>query len=113
MKTIFNKQKRSVAGVLIALTALTTALTGCQEDFELDLPLAVSARQLSLTKDAGSTPVLVYSNGHWTAPFTRPLPWDPPHHLPRATIYSTAHPSTSVPTPHNTTPQHHTIHILN
>lgn len=33
MKTIFNKQKRSVAGVLIALTALTTALTGCQEDF--------------------------------------------------------------------------------
>ena len=34
MKTIFNKQKRSVAGVLIALTALTTALTGCQEDFE-------------------------------------------------------------------------------
>ena len=46
MKTIFNKQKRSVAGVLIALTALTTALTGCQ-DFELDLPLAVSARELS------------------------------------------------------------------
>ena len=60
MKTIFNKQKRSVAGVLIALTALTTALTGCQEDFELDLPLAVSARELSLTKDAGSTHVLVY-----------------------------------------------------
>lgn len=65
MKTIFNKQKRSVAGVLIALTALTTALTGCQEDFELDLPLAVSARELSLTKDAGSTHVLVYSNGDW------------------------------------------------
>ena len=63
MKTIFNKQKRSVAGVLIALTALTTALTGCQEDFELNLPLAVSARELSLTKDAGSTHVLVYSNG--------------------------------------------------
>ena len=53
MKTIFNKQKRSVAGVLIALTALTTALTGCQEDFELDLPLAVSARELSLTKEIG------------------------------------------------------------
>ena len=75
MKTIFNKQKRSVAGVLIALTALTTALTGCQEDFELDLPLAVSARELSLTKDAGSTHVLVYSNGDWTARFTRPVKW--------------------------------------
>ena len=75
MKTIFNKQKRSVAGVLIALTALTTALTGCQKDFELDLPLAVSARELSLTKDAGSTHVLVYSNGDWTARFTRPVKW--------------------------------------
>ena len=75
MKTIFNKQKRSVAGVLIALTALTTALTGCQEDFELDLPLAGSARELSLTKDAGSTHVLVYSNGDWTARFTRPVKW--------------------------------------
>ena len=44
MKTIFNKQKRSVAGVLIALTALTTALTGCQEDFELDLRTATGRR---------------------------------------------------------------------
>ena len=43
MKTIFNKQKRSVAGVLIALTALTTSLTGFQDYFELDLPIAVSA----------------------------------------------------------------------
>ena len=75
MKTIFNKQKRSVAGVLIALTALTTALTGCQKDFELDLPLAVSARELSLSKVAASTHVLVYSNGDWTARFTRPVKW--------------------------------------
>lgn len=87
MKTIFNKQKRSVAGVLIALTALTTALTGCQEDFELDLPLAVSARELSLTKDAGSTHVLVYSNGDWTAilrlaTYESDIRWDVPTVLP-------------------------------
>ena len=61
MKTIFDKQKRSVAGLLTAVMAFAAVLTGCQKDFELELPLAVSARELSLTKDAGSTHVLVYS----------------------------------------------------
>ena len=41
----------------------------------MDLPLAVAARELSLTKDAGSTHVLVYSNGDWTARFTRNVKW--------------------------------------
>lgn len=76
MKTIFNKQKKSVVGAVIAMMALTSVVTtGCQKDFELDLPLAVSSRELSLTKDAGSTHVLVYSNGEWTARFTRNVKW--------------------------------------
>lgn len=75
MKTIFDKQKRSVVGLLIAVMAFTAALTGCQKDFELELPLAVSARELSLTKDAGSTHVLVYSTGDWKARFTRNVKW--------------------------------------
>lgn len=76
MKTIFNKQKKSVVGAVIAMLAFTSVVTtGCQKDFELDLPLAVSSRELSLTKDAGSTHVLVYSNGEWTARFTRNVKW--------------------------------------
>ncbi len=75
MKTIFNKQKRSIVGVTVALLAFAAAITGCQKDFELDLPLAVSSRNLSLTKEAGSTHVLVYSNGEWTAHLTRNVKW--------------------------------------
>lgn len=75
MKTIFDKQKRSVVGLLTAVMAFTAAMTGCQKDFELELPLAVSARELSLTKDAGSTHVLVYSTGDWKARFTRNVKW--------------------------------------
>lgn len=75
MKTIFDKQKRSVAGLLTAVMAFAAVLTGCQKDFELELPLAVSARELSLTKDAGSTHVLVYSTGDWKARFTRNVKW--------------------------------------
>ena len=43
MKTSLNKHKRSAAGLLIAVAAFAAALTGCQKDFEMDLPLAVSA----------------------------------------------------------------------
>lgn len=76
MKTIFNKQKKSVIGAVIAMMAFTSFLTtGCQKDFEMDLPLAVSSRELSLTKEAGSTHVLVYSTGEWTARFTRNVKW--------------------------------------
>ena len=41
MKTSLNKHKRSAAGLLIAVAAFAAALTGCQKDFEMDLPLAV------------------------------------------------------------------------
>ena len=75
MKTIFNKQKKSIVGMMVAMLAFATAITGCQKNFELDLPLAVSSRDLSLTKDAGSTHVLVYSDGEWTAHLTRNVKW--------------------------------------
>ena len=45
MKTSLNKHKRSAAGLLIAVAAFAAALTGCQKDFEMDLPLAVAARE--------------------------------------------------------------------
>lgn len=41
----------------------------------MDLPLAVSSRNLTLAKEAGSTHVLVYSDGEWTARLTRPVKW--------------------------------------
>ncbi len=76
MKTIFDKQKRSAVGLLTAvLMAFAVVMTGCQKNFELELPLAVSARELSLTKEAGSTHVLVYSTGEWKARFTKNVKW--------------------------------------
>ena len=75
MKTIFNKQKKSIVGIMAAMLAFATVITGCQNDFELDLPLAVSSRELSLKETAGSTHVLVYSDGEWTAHLTRNVKW--------------------------------------
>ena len=46
--------------IRILLTAVTivAAITGCQHDYDMNLPLAITSRALSLTKDAGSTHIL-------------------------------------------------------
>lgn len=41
----------------------------------MDLPLSVAQRNISLSKEAGSTHVLVYADGDWTATFTEPILW--------------------------------------
>lgn len=41
----------------------------------MDLPLSVAQRNISLSKEAGSTHVLVYADGDWTATFTEPVSW--------------------------------------
>ena len=51
------------------------ALASCDKPFEMDLPLSVAQRNITLTKEAGSTHVLVYADGAWTASFTEPVEW--------------------------------------
>lgn len=58
--------------VIFAALALAAS---CDKPFEMDLPLSVAQRNISLTKDAGSTHLLVYSDGEWTASFSEPVEW--------------------------------------
>ena len=51
------------------------AVVGCNNTFEMDLPLAVSSRLIDLTKDAGSTHIIIYADGDWTAKFTETTEW--------------------------------------
>ena len=70
-----NIIRKSFIAAFATFVALTMALTGCDQPYEMDLPLAVSSRNLTLAKEAGSTHVLVYSDGEWTARLTRPVKW--------------------------------------
>lgn len=56
------------------LTAVLTVV-GCNKTFEMDLPLAVSSRNIDLAKDAGNTHIMIYSDGDWTANFTESVEW--------------------------------------
>lgn len=55
--------------------ALFLLCCSCDKAFEFDRPLALSSRAVTLSEAAGSTHVMVYSNGAWTAEFTEPVNW--------------------------------------
>ena len=75
MKTKLNITRKSIIAAFATFVAFTMVMTGCVKDYEMDLPLAVTSRDLVLSKEAGSTHVLVYSDGEWTARLTRPVKW--------------------------------------
>lgn len=59
----------------IILIASLLLMVACDKPFEMDLPLSVAQRKITLSKDAGSTHVLVYADGDWKASFTQPVEW--------------------------------------
>ena len=60
--------------MLFMLGAAAVA-TGCNKTFEMDLPLAVNSREIDLESTSGSTHILVFSDGDWSAKFTEPVEW--------------------------------------
>ena len=60
---------------IFLILSLFVLFASCDKPFVMDLPLSVAQRNISLTKEAGSTHVLVYADGDWTATFTEPVSW--------------------------------------
>ena len=50
-------------------------LSACDKSFEMNLPLAVNSHKLTFESSAGSTHILVWSDGVWTASFGREINW--------------------------------------
>lgn len=63
--------------LIMIITAAVSVfmLSSCDKRFVMDLPLAVASHTLNLSKDSGSTHVLVYADGPWTASFTSEVDW--------------------------------------
>lgn len=64
-----------IKSMMLFLLAAAAAATGCNKTFEMDLPLAVNSRALDLDATAGSTHILVYSDGDWSVRFVEPVEW--------------------------------------
>lgn len=71
------KLKPNISGRLLLMTLVTGlfAQTACEQDYELDLPLAVTQNTLNLDAGGGQTHVLVYSSGDWNVAFDGDIPW--------------------------------------
>ncbi len=63
---------RNTVCKMLVLAAIVAA---CDKPYEMDLPLSVAGRHITLSKDGGSTHVLVYSSGDWTAHFDHSVRW--------------------------------------
>lgn len=70
-----NKIKCSNLILVFAILALTLGLGSCQNVFEFDRPLGITAENLSLKNLSGSTHIIVYSNGAWTAELEGDSSW--------------------------------------
>lgn len=69
MKTSYIKGRLLFTAMLMTLIGV---FTSCEEDYKLELPLALTQEELTLGASGGSTHVLVYSTGNWTATFKDP-----------------------------------------
>lgn len=55
------------SNIITLICAGSLALSSCDAPFELKLPLAVDSHRLKLPQTGGSTHILVYAEGEWTA----------------------------------------------
>lgn len=58
---------------ILAVIALTAA--SCEKEFKFSQPLSLSSERVELEAEEGSTPVIVYANGSWTAALTEGSEW--------------------------------------
>ena len=57
------------------LAALVVLATSCEKEFRFSQPLSLSSDRVELEAAEGSTPVIIYANGSWTASLTEGSPW--------------------------------------
>lgn len=61
--------------LILALAAFSLCSLACEDEFETSIELGVSSRAVTLTKAAGSTPVMVYSTGDWSLSLEQEVQW--------------------------------------
>lgn len=73
LKNNFFRIKSSLYIMLLICLGIT--MTCCEEDSDLKLQLAVNSNDIVLKPEGGSTHIMVYSTGKWTASFKEPVKW--------------------------------------
>lgn len=60
---------------ILFIAALLFSVVSCQQKVEFDHPLGLLTEVTNLSSEAGSTPILVYSNTDWKVKLTEDVEW--------------------------------------
>lgn len=61
--------------ISLFIGACLLCMPSCQQKAEFENPLGLLSHTVNLSAEAGSTPVLVYSNTQWTVSLTESVDW--------------------------------------
>lgn len=69
------RRKHLYYSFLLMISAFSFILASCEKDFEWELPLAFTQKNLILSSGTGTTHILVYSTKDWNAHFVEKAEW--------------------------------------
>lgn len=73
--TIMIRKKHLYYSFLLIVSVCSFLLTSCEKDFEWELPLAFTQKNLILSSGTGTTHILVYATKNWNAHFVEKVDW--------------------------------------
>lgn len=69
------RMKKAIFRTAVLAAAVSTMICGCEKTYEFSHGIGFISEYNVLSTDAGSTPVLVFSNTDWTAAFDTQVDW--------------------------------------
>lgn len=75
MNSNSNDSNMKIRNIITFLILTLAVLSSCDKAFKLELPLAVDSHLLKLSSGEGSTHILVYADGPWTAKLNGDPAW--------------------------------------
>ena len=69
------RRKYLYHSLLLIISTFSFILTSCEKDFEWELPLAFTQKNLILSSGTGTTHILVYATKNWNAHFVEKVDW--------------------------------------
>ena len=69
------KELKYIFRILGGLLVSAFLVFSCDKPYEMNLPLAVNSHKLTLNSPSGSTHILIWADGDWTAGFGREINW--------------------------------------
>lgn len=70
---MINRRWNNLLFSMVGVFALL--LSGCEKDYELDIPFGIDSHDITLESKGGKTNIMIYATGEWSAKFENNINW--------------------------------------